>query len=471
MARTHQNDQNHRAFRTPTGLLTLGGAAALLLAAGHAAADDGVGSLFDIRVDSQSSFKAHGWADFKDDDRTPGTIAFFTRFHIPGAVHWGFVLGMEIVDWEWTTPDGLDRRGADRARLFLEGYHSDPPHGEGWNDLPQVANARGVNIPFLTFFSYPTRKISVSGVDDHGDHLDWYRATMDAHAVRNPEPDVFALVGGPFTVETGHLDANVSNEGLDRDHATLGATPRTGTMASYDPSTSTLTLRLGAIDVLDQDGGRTGAVAPEFADDPLVGARPDAIVLDYGGIDPGTGAHVFRGGTFFVAGVDHAEVAIGGQLGTLTMRSTLAGESLGNAAAFTSLSVADTLHPDERDSPWADRFVQGGWFGEELSPEQLAQRVTPVLTILTDLDLVDATGGFERRAEVPATVLVTMATDPDASVPCYADLDGDGVLTLFDFLAFQNAFDTGSTQADCDGDGDLTLFDFLCFQNAFDAGC
>ncbi len=54
---------------------------------------------------------------------------------------------------------------------------------------------------------------------------------------------------------------------------------------------------------------------------------------------------------------------------------------------------------------------------------------------------------------------------------CRADLDGDGELTLFDFLAFQNAFDAGDPIADFDGDGDLTLFDFLAFQNEFDAGC
>ncbi|MFI4882055.1 MAG: GC-type dockerin domain-anchored protein, partial [Phycisphaerales bacterium JB064] len=54
---------------------------------------------------------------------------------------------------------------------------------------------------------------------------------------------------------------------------------------------------------------------------------------------------------------------------------------------------------------------------------------------------------------------------------CAADFDGDGELTLFDFLAFQNAFDAGDLSADFDGDGSLTLFDFLAFQNAFDAGC
>ncbi|MEQ8845097.1 MAG: PQQ-dependent sugar dehydrogenase [Phycisphaerales bacterium] len=55
--------------------------------------------------------------------------------------------------------------------------------------------------------------------------------------------------------------------------------------------------------------------------------------------------------------------------------------------------------------------------------------------------------------------------------PCRADLDGDGELTLFDFLAFQNLFDAGDPAADFDGDGDLTIFDFLAFQNEFAGGC
>ncbi|MFI4916045.1 MAG: GC-type dockerin domain-anchored protein [Phycisphaerales bacterium JB060] len=54
---------------------------------------------------------------------------------------------------------------------------------------------------------------------------------------------------------------------------------------------------------------------------------------------------------------------------------------------------------------------------------------------------------------------------------CRVDLDGDGQLTLFDFLVFQNLFDVGDIAADFDGDGVLTLFDFLTFQNEFDAGC
>ncbi|MEQ9095211.1 MAG: GC-type dockerin domain-anchored protein [Phycisphaerales bacterium] len=71
------------------------------------------------------------------------------------------------------------------------------------------------------------------------------------------------------------------------------------------------------------------------------------------------------------------------------------------------------------------------------------------------------------------TVLAVLAIAGLASVSnaCPADLDGDGSLTIFDFLAFQNFFDAGDPIADFDGDGDLTLFDFLAYQNAFDAGC
>ena len=56
-------------------------------------------------------------------------------------------------------------------------------------------------------------------------------------------------------------------------------------------------------------------------------------------------------------------------------------------------------------------------------------------------------------------------------IACRVDLDGDGVLTLFDFLLFQNFFDSDDRAADFDCDGELTVFDFLAFQNAFDAGC
>ena len=54
---------------------------------------------------------------------------------------------------------------------------------------------------------------------------------------------------------------------------------------------------------------------------------------------------------------------------------------------------------------------------------------------------------------------------------CRPDLNQDGLLDFFDFLAFQNLFNAGDPIADFDGNGVLDFFDFLAFQNEFAAGC
>ncbi|UYV12678.1 MAG: hypothetical protein NCW75_15480 [Phycisphaera sp.] len=54
---------------------------------------------------------------------------------------------------------------------------------------------------------------------------------------------------------------------------------------------------------------------------------------------------------------------------------------------------------------------------------------------------------------------------------CPADMDADGVLTVFDWLAFQTAFERGLPAADFDGNGRHTLTDYLAFLDAFNAGC
>jgi hypothetical protein len=58
--------------------------------------------------------------------------------------------------------------------------------------------------------------------------------------------------------------------------------------------------------------------------------------------------------------------------------------------------------------------------------------------------------------------------------PCYPDCDttsGAGVLDIFDFLCFQDAFVSMDPYANCDGNSTFDIFDFLCFQDAFTTGC
>jgi hypothetical protein len=79
--------------------------------------------------------------------------------------------------------------------------------------------------------------------------------------------------------------------------------------------------------------------------------------------------------------------------------------------------------------------------------------------------VVGASGDDSRAIDAGAAYLFAFTGG------CRADLDGDGSLTIFDFLQFQNLFSLGDPTADFDGDGSLTLFDFLAFQNEFAAGC
>ena len=84
---------------------------------------------------------------------------------------------------------------------------------------------------------------------------------------------------------------------------------------------------------------------------------------------------------------------------------------------------------------------------------------------LTQIDVLDLYTPGAIPSYIDDVLLV------EATADCRVDLDGDGELTIFDFLTFQNLFDAGDLAADFDGDGVLTIFDFLAFQNEFDAGC
>jgi len=81
-------------------------------------------------------------------------------------------------------------------------------------------------------------------------------------------------------------------------------------------------------------------------------------------------------------------------------------------------------------------------------------------------------GAYVRNVVVLAAAAgLVVGGSAFAQGSCPADLDGDGELTLFDFIEFQNLFDAGDPRADFDGDGELNIFDFLEFQNQFNDGC
>jgi hypothetical protein len=112
--------------------------------------------------------------------------------------------------------------------------------------------------------------------------------------------------------------------------------------------------------------------------------------------------------------------------------------------------------------------VYGDGFGGFAGASVFVNYLTPYWSVPID---------FDQDGDMD--VISTSWRDPEMQLfrnepscpACPVDLDGDGETTLFDFLAFQSAFDAGDPIADFDGDGAFTLFDFLAFQTQFAAGC
>ena len=110
------------------------------------------------------------------------------------------------------------------------------------------------------------------------------------------------------------------------------------------------------------------------------------------------------------------------------------------------------------------------YFGDLLPGTGVGYSGVENLTLRSGVPYVIVTTGFANDDAGPYQLQV-LGTSDVRIFTCFADIDGDGQLTIFDFLEFQNLFAAGDLRADCDEDGELTLFDFLCFQNAFAVGC
>lgn len=54
---------------------------------------------------------------------------------------------------------------------------------------------------------------------------------------------------------------------------------------------------------------------------------------------------------------------------------------------------------------------------------------------------------------------------------CPADMNGDGLLNILDFVAMQTTFQAGEPRADINGDCMLNVLDFVAYQGEFVAGC
>ena len=94
---------------------------------------------------------------------------------------------------------------------------------------------------------------------------------------------------------------------------------------------------------------------------------------------------------------------------------------------------------------------------------------TEVVSTFDSIILPEMPDGLEMVPVYTANGLDVLVQS--SSLPCPADLTGDGVLNFFDVSAFLNAYNTMDPAADFTGDGMFNFFDVSAFLNAFNAGC
>jgi hypothetical protein len=180
---------------------------------------------------------------------------------------------------------------------------------------------------------------------------------------------------------------------------------------------------------------------------------------------------------------------------TFVDNNALSPDVLTAATVANSVFRGQGLHFHEDDDLSSVTYsnIEGGWPGEgNIDADPLfVDSAAGDLRLLPGSPCIDAgdntavpewvrtdIGGLERFVDDPGTVDTGKGTAPivdigahEFQVACYPDFTGDGLLNLFDFLAYVNAFNAGDAEADCDKSANLDLFDFLCFVNDFNEGC
>ena len=148
--------------------------------------------------------------------------------------------------------------------------------------------------------------------------------------------------------------------------------------------------------------------------------------------------------------------------------------------------MADFLNPGHEI--WGHyRYWAYQFYDVEVTPELVFADMQEIAdygmcpTIMTGMEL-DLDQPYEAKETwhdtVPADLLYFappkdpfQPTGDEVGIYCVADMDKDGKLTVFDLVAFSNAFAAGEPIADVNADGLLNIVDFVDFLDLFEAGC
>jgi hypothetical protein len=252
---------------------------------------------------------------------------------------------------------------------------------------------------------------------------------------------VTALAGGGNQL-TGAYEVHARHTGSSSrpdtfDGYAMASSASDGSYVFYDAGLGVLRCFIGAIDILDASGGRTGGIDPRYSGDPIRYGHWEVTELPLQGWDGET--WVFGPGRAFIMDSQ----------GGFDLDATFPAFTYGDALAPPMTGLAPFAELDVKDVASRDSslFLADFMAGNMLWPADSTRVIEGIaLGISTMGDLAQLTANFTRSAQVPATVVLALLSEGvDSSVgdPATGAPNAAGGPLLLD--AFPNPSSAGCT--------------------------
>ncbi|MEQ8318193.1 MAG: hypothetical protein RIE77_05640 [Phycisphaerales bacterium] len=288
-------------------------------------------------------------------------------------------------------------------------------------------------------------------------------ATFGSTMLYSVDPNTGEVVSAVELIGTG-TTGRTPLAGLARDG--------TGTILGFTPSADNEFYRVDALTGRASRGGRLGLSAREggvavFADGTIMGAStgsPGRLFT----INPSTG-RASRGPTMSPAtDISGLDVRADGLLIGLDLRGTDGPPSIRAIDPDTgeTIVLADLAATGSLDDAGGLAILDGaekevGYYvvsGDGAGDQAELWRFDPYTGQQSFVGVLDGVSAVSGMTALPCAA-------------CPADLDADCQATIFDLILLGNWIEAGDLRGDVNGDGVIDLFDFLFFFDVLERGC
>lgn len=186
---------------------------------------------------------------------------------------------------------------------------------------------------------------------------------------------------------------------------------------SFDANSGMLSFHIGAIDILDSDGGLSGGIDRAYTNDPVLGGELSATDIEFLGVEP-DGRFKFGGGGVTLSD-PLGQFSLQGSFSEYFIVDTTDEVILSSFGLLDELFVMVTAE-ESGPSLFLQDFIATNMFLEGLEKEDVEFFQGVDFAFVTETNLASATNGFRVSAELPATFILSANIPGPATLPALA---------------------------------------------------